>query len=234
MDKLGFRAQYPVLKSLFPGQFSLVITLPVVLRGVIADGEARPLGVVVLDIAFDDLNEAFSALAQLQFEVNVELFLDPAVQRFVDGVVRWLSVPGHGTYDIRVFNEFIVGKYISIEMLIEKSKDSYYEALQASSQDWHEDGNNYLPFLKYMLGVVVKAYNEFENRVEHLRYRKISKPERIKAIIERTPGKITKKEISQTCPDISLTTIERTLSDLLAAGYIEKTGTGRATAYVKK
>lgn len=123
---------------------------------------------------------------------------------------------------------FIVGKYISIEMLIEKSKDSYYEALQASSQDWHEDGNNYLPFLKYMLGVVVKAYNEFENRVEHLRYRKISKPERIKAIIERTPGKITKKEISQTCPDISLTTIERTLSDLLAAGYIEKTGTGRA------
>ncbi len=129
---------------------------------------------------------------------------------------------------------FIVGKYISIEMLIEKSKDSYYEALQASSQDWHEDRNNYLPFLKYMLGVVVKAYNEFENRVEHLRYRKISKPERIKAIIERTPGKITKKEISQTCPDISLTTIERTLSDLIAAGYIEKTGTGRATAYVKK
>ena len=47
---------------------------------------------------------------------------------------------------------FIVGKYISIEMLIEKSKDSYYEALQASSQDWHEDRNNYLPFLKYMLG----------------------------------------------------------------------------------
>ena len=234
MDKLRFRAQYPVLKSLFPGQFSLVITLPVVLRGVIADGEARPLGVVVLDIAFDDLNEAFSALAQLQFEVNVEFFLDPAVQSFVDGVVRGLSGPGHGTYDIRVFNEFIVGKYISIEMLIEKSKDSYYEALQASSQDWHEDGNNYLPFLKYMLGVVVKAYNEFENRVEHLRYRKISKPERIKAIIERTPGKITKKEISQTCPDISLTTIERTLSDLLAAGYIEKTGTGRATAYVKK
>lgn len=49
---------------------------------------------------------------------------------------------------------FIVGKYISIEMLIEKSKDSYYEALQASSQDWHEDRNNYLPFLKYMLGVM--------------------------------------------------------------------------------
>ncbi len=129
---------------------------------------------------------------------------------------------------------FIVGKYISIEKLIEKSKDSYYEALQASSQNWHEDGNNYLPFLKYMLGIVVKAYNEFEDRVEHLRYRKISKPERIKAIIERTPGKITKKELSQACPDISLTTIERTLADLLNIEFIEKTGRGKGTAYVKK
>ena len=129
---------------------------------------------------------------------------------------------------------FIVGKYISIEMLIEKSKDSYYEALQESSQNWHEDSNNYMPFLKYMLGIVVKAYNEFEDRVEHLRYRKVSKPERIKAIIERTPGKITKKEIAQVCPDISLTTIERTLADLVSSGFINKVGEGRATAYVKK
>lgn len=129
---------------------------------------------------------------------------------------------------------FIVGKYISIEMIIEKSKDSYYEALQESSLNWHEDKNNYLPFLKYMLGVVVKAYNEFEDRVEYLRYRKVSKPERIKAIIDRTPGKITKMEISQICPDISLTTIERTLADLTASGYIGKIGSGRATAYVKK
>lgn len=129
---------------------------------------------------------------------------------------------------------FNVGKYISLEMLIEKSKDSYYEALQASSRDWHENGNDYLPFLKYMLGVVAKAYNEFESRVEYLRHRKVSKPERIEAVIERTPGKITKKEIALVCPDISLTTIERTLSDLVAAGYIVKVGSGRSTAYVKK
>ncbi len=129
---------------------------------------------------------------------------------------------------------FNVGKYISLEMLIEKSKDSYYEALQASSRDWHENGNDYLPFLKYMLGVVAKAYNEFEGRVEYLRHRKVSKPERIKAVIERTPGKITKKEIALVCPDISLTTIERTLSDLVASGFIVKVGSGRSTAYVKK
>ena len=129
---------------------------------------------------------------------------------------------------------FIVGKYISIEMLIEKSKDSYYEALQASSQNWHENGNDYLPFLKYMLGIVVKAYNEFEDRVEYLHHRKMSKADRIKALIEKTPGKISKKEIAQACPDISVTTIERTLAELVASGFIDKVGVGRATAYVKK
>ena len=129
---------------------------------------------------------------------------------------------------------FIVGKYISIEMLIEKSKDSYYEALQASAQKWHENGNDYLPFLKYLLGVVVKAYNEFEDRVEHLRHRKMSKAERIKNLIEKTPGKISKKEIAQACPDISVTTIERTLAELVARGFIDKVGVGRSTAYVKK
>lgn len=129
---------------------------------------------------------------------------------------------------------FIVGKYISIEMLIEKSKDSYYEALQASSQNWHENGNDYLPFLKYMLGVVVKAYNEFEDRVEYMHHRKMSKVDRIKALIEKTPGKISKKDIAMACPDISVTTIERTLAELVATGFIEKVGVGRASAYVKK
>ncbi len=129
---------------------------------------------------------------------------------------------------------FIVGKYISIEMLIEKSKDSYYEALRASSYNWHEGGNDYLPFLKYMLGIMVKAYNEFEDRVEHLRHRKMSKADRIKDLIDRTPGKISKKDIAQACPDISVTTIERTLADLLASDYIEKVGSGRSSAYVKR
>ncbi len=128
---------------------------------------------------------------------------------------------------------FIVGKYISIEMLIEKSKESYYEALQKSSQSWHENENDYLPFVKYMLGVVVKAYSEFEDRVEHLRHRKMSKVARITALINRTPGKISKREIAQACPDISVTTIERTLAELLASGQIKKVGSGRSTVYVK-
>ncbi|MCI6346758.1 MAG: Fic family protein [Negativibacillus massiliensis] len=128
---------------------------------------------------------------------------------------------------------YIVGKYISMEMLIEKAKETYYEALQASSIGWHENENSYEPFVKYYLGITLKAYHEFENRVEHLKYRTLSKPERIRAMIDQKVGKITKKEIMDACPDISRTTVERTLTDLVKSGYIAKVDSGPATGYVR-
>lgn len=129
---------------------------------------------------------------------------------------------------------FIVGKYISLEMLIEQSKETYYEALLNSSVGWHENKNDYSSFVRYMLGIVVKAYNEFEDRVAHLRYRKLSKEDRLRAIFDKRLGKITKSDLMKSCPDISMITIERALSSLLEEGYIEKVGAGRGTAYVKK
>ena len=128
---------------------------------------------------------------------------------------------------------YIVGKYVSMEMLIEKTKETYYEALQASSTGWHENKNAYEPFVKYYLGIILKAYNEFESRVEHLKYRTLSKPERIKVIIDNKVGKITKKEIMDQCPDISKITVERTLADLVKSEYIAKVGAGRSTGYVR-
>ena len=128
---------------------------------------------------------------------------------------------------------YIVGKYISMEMLIEKTKETYYEAFQARSGDWHDTENAYEPFVRYYLGVTLKAYNEFENRVEHLKNRSLSKPDRIKALIDQKIGKITKKEIMDTCPDISKTTIERTLTELVKNGHIAKVGSGPATGYVR-
>ena len=128
---------------------------------------------------------------------------------------------------------YIVGKYISMEMLIEKTKETYYEALQASSEGWHENANAYEPFVRYYLGITLKAYNEFENRVEHLRNKRLSKPDRIKALIDQKVGKITKKEIMDSCPDISQTTIERTLTELVKNDYIAKVGSGPATGYVR-
>ena len=128
---------------------------------------------------------------------------------------------------------YIVGKYVSMEILIEKTKETYYEVLQESSIGWHEGENSYEPFVKYYLGIILKAYHEFESRVEHLKHRSLSKPDRIKAVIDKRVGKITKKEIMELCPDISKVTVERTLTDLVKSGYIAKVGAGPATAYVR-
>ena len=127
---------------------------------------------------------------------------------------------------------YIVGKYISIEKLIEETKETYYEALGSSSTDWHEDTNDYLPFVRYMLGVVVAAYREFSIRVEKLSVSNLSKPERIREIIRDTIGKITKATIMEKCPDISQVTIQRTLNDLVKSGDVLKIGGGRYTAYI--
>ncbi|AEC01332.1 Fic family protein [Parasphaerochaeta coccoides] len=127
---------------------------------------------------------------------------------------------------------YIVGKYISLEMLIEKTKETYYEALQDSSANWHAGKNTYEPFVKYYLGILTGAYSEFENRVAHLKYRNLSKPDRIKAVVDRSTGKITKKEIMDICPDISKVTIERTLTQLVKDGFLIKAGAGSTSGYV--
>ena len=131
-------------------------------------------------------------------------------------------------------SDFIVGKYISIEKIIEESKETYYEVLQDSSINWHENTNDYKPFVNYMLGVIVSAYKEFESRVKLLTNPELSKPDRIREVIKGHIGTITKAELIEMNPDISDTTIQRALADLLKNGEIEKIGGGRYTKYVWK
>lgn len=126
---------------------------------------------------------------------------------------------------------YIVGKYISIEKLIERSKETYYEALQQSSDGWQEGRNDDAPFVKYSLGIIAAAYRDFSSRVKAMTVRGLSKPDRVREIIKERLGKITKTEIMQQCPDISQVTIQRTLSDLLKSGLILKLSGGRYTAY---
>ena len=129
---------------------------------------------------------------------------------------------------------FIVGKYISIEKIIEESKETYYEVLQDSSINWHENQNDYKPFVNYMLGVIINAYREFETRVKLVTDSGLSKPDRIREIMKNHIGMITKSELMEMNPDISDTTIQRTLADLLKNGEIQKIGGGRYTKYMWK
>ena len=128
---------------------------------------------------------------------------------------------------------YIVGKYISVEMIIEKTKETYYEVLQESSAGWYEGKNAYLPFVKYYLEVVLSAYKEFSARVQLMQDRSLSKPERIRRLFANTLQILSKGLILEKCPDISVSTVEATLAALVKEGYIIKIGAGKTTAYIR-
>ena len=127
---------------------------------------------------------------------------------------------------------YLVGKYSSIEWLIEQSRDDYSKALQQSAIDWQAGQNDYRPFVCYTLGVVAADYREVSEQVQALAARGKSKPERIREIIQTHPGAITKAELMAQCPDISLATVQRTLAELQKNDKIIKLGGGRYTAYM--
>jgi len=130
------------------------------------------------------------------------------------------------------FNYF-VGRYISIEMLIEDSKNSYYEELQNSSEKWHTGENDELPFIKYMLGIILKAYEECDNRFKLIGEKTLSSPERVLAVIQKSLKPLSKGDLVMLCPDISQRTIERALKELKENEKIRQVGSGRSTKYIK-
>lgn len=126
---------------------------------------------------------------------------------------------------------YYVGKYISIEKLIEHSQESYYEVLQEGSAGWHEEKNDYAPFVKYLLGVVAASYREFFDRTRLFTSAKMSKPQRIAEEIRNHMGTITRAELVEQVPDVSQTTVQRTLTELTRQGRIIKLGAGRYIKY---
>lgn len=127
---------------------------------------------------------------------------------------------------------YIAGKYISVEKAIADSKETYYKALHDSSVGWHEGNHDPLPFVQYMLGIIVASYREFSFHVKLLTNRVLSKPDRVREIIRGSLGKTTKAEIMVKCPDISQVTVQRTLAELLQNHEIIKLSGGRYTSYI--
>lgn len=126
---------------------------------------------------------------------------------------------------------YLVGKYISIEMLTEKSKQTYYEALQASSVGWLKNKQNYTPFVRYLLGIILKAYEDFSERFEVVINRELTPTERLLEELQKSFDPLSRADLEVLLPDISRRTIERALSELQTAGKIEKIGQGRSTKY---
>lgn len=128
---------------------------------------------------------------------------------------------------------FEVGRYISLEKVIEDTKESYYETLRQSSQGWHENENNIFPWINYILSTFVAAYKELESRVGLVESGKGNKSARIKDFIYNKLGFFTKEDIRRACPDVSESTINRVLHQLKEAGDIEPIGLGRNAKWKK-
>lgn len=123
-----------------------------------------------------------------------------------------------------------VGKYISVEKEIERTKETYYDALAASSVGWHEGENDYAPFVTYMLGVLTACYKELDGRFSVVAVPPTNE-ESIRVFFDRLVGTATKREIMDTNPGMSQRTLERILAKLQTEGVIEKVGAARFTAY---
>lgn len=128
-------------------------------------------------------------------------------------------------------NGYDVGKYVSLENIINKNKGLYYQKLYESSSGWMENKNTYWPFIENFLMTLLSAYNELSRRYEIIKDKKLSKAERVEETIKTTLGKISKEEIHEIWPDISINTIELELSRLLKEGLIKKIGNTNGATY---
>jgi Fic family protein len=129
---------------------------------------------------------------------------------------------------------FDIGKYISFEAQINKTKSGYYEALKASSAGWHTNENSYFSFIKEFLITLLLCYKELDKRFAIVNNEHLTKAQRIEATVLDSLIPVSKKEIADLMPDISPTTIEAVLANMLKNGSIMKMGMSRNTKYLKK
>ena len=129
-------------------------------------------------------------------------------------------------------NGFYVGKYISLEAKIAKNKDLYYDALAQAQTGWHEGIEDVVPFIKYLLGTILAAYKDFEDRVV-LVETKLPALEMVRRASKNRIGRFNKQDIRELCPTLSDSSIEGALRKLVAAGELKKEGRGKNTCYFR-
>ena len=124
---------------------------------------------------------------------------------------------------------FRVGRFISLERLVEETKQDYYDVLARCSARWHDGKNEIIPWWNYSLGVLRHAYNDFERRVEGAS--PAGKSELVRQAVQRHPAPFTLSEIQQECPGTSPQLIRKVLSKMKAEGTLRLTGHGRSARW---
>ncbi len=124
--------------------------------------------------------------------------------------------------------QYRVGRYISLERIIEESRETYYDALERSSRNWHEHTHDAHPWLDYFWGVLIRAYDEFEARVESLQG---SKTDQVRAAVGRRVGAFGITDIEHECPGVSRDMVRHVLRQMRANGLVKVEGRGRGAKW---
>lgn len=127
---------------------------------------------------------------------------------------------------------FYVGKYISLEAKIAKDKDLYYNVLAQAQTGWYDGSEDKLPFIKYLLGTILSAYKDFQERFE-LVDEKLTAIEIVRKATMYKIGRFTKQDIRELCPSLSISSIEVSLRKLVEAGELKREGNGKGTCYYR-
>jgi Fic family protein len=124
-----------------------------------------------------------------------------------------------------------VGRYVSLERLVQESSTTYYEALYQTGIGWHTDEHDITPWLNYFLGIVTAAYNEFESRVGAVDGRG-SKREAIRQFVrESIADEFTVADVRRAAPAASQSYISKTLARMRDEGLIKPIGTGKSARW---
>ena len=129
-------------------------------------------------------------------------------------------------------NGFYVGRYISLESLIARDKAAYYEALNKAGVNWHDGNEDIVPFIKYLLGIILAAYKAFDDRFSIVED-KLSAVEMVRKAISQKIGRFSKQDIRELCPSLSISSIEGSLRKLVEEGELRREGVGRSTKYIR-
>ena len=119
-----------------------------------------------------------------------------------------------------------------MEAKIAKNKDLYYDALARSQDGWHEGAEDVVPFMKYLLGTILAAYKDFEERMDLVAV-KLSALEMVTRASSNKLGRFSKQDIRELCPTLSDSAIEGALRKLVQDGTLTRLGAGRTTHYVR-
>lgn len=127
---------------------------------------------------------------------------------------------------------FEVGRYISLEAKIAKNKDLYYNALNQAQNGWHDGTEDKIPFIKYLLSIILAAYKDFDDRFAIVE-EKLPAVDMVRKAVRGKIGRFTKQDIWEVCPSLSVSSIEGALRKMVATGELRREGAGKSTCYVR-